>query len=166
MKCKKIKELILTDYLDGQMDEEQKKQIEKHLASCVHCKEYELVTRKTVIEPFSNTERLNPPEIIWHKIKEQIEEKQQQELSSPFADLIRRIKSLLYVPKPALAVATIVIVSLITVTIIRLPSKNQEIVKVSPENQVECVNYLISVFNQDSLDENNDFGTSIEEYFL
>ncbi len=166
MKCKKIKELILTDYPDGQMDEEQKKQIEKHLASCVHCKEYELVTRKTVIEPFSNTERLNPPEIIWHKIKEQIEEKQQQELSSPFADLIRRIKSLLYIPKPALAVATIVIVSLITVTIIRLPSKNPEVMKVNPEKQIECINHLISVFSQDSMNGNKDFGTSIEEYFL
>ncbi len=166
MNCKNVEELILTDYLDGQMDEGQKKQLEKHLASCVHCREYELAVRKTVIGPFDNSERVNPPAVIWHKIKEQIEEEQKEELTSPFADFIRSIKSLLYVPKPAFAVAMIVILLLVTVSVIKLPSKNQEIVKVDTENQVECITYLISVFDQDSANEDNDFETSIEEYFL
>jgi len=168
MNCKNVEDLILTDYPDGQMDEEQEKQIEKHLASCVHCREYELAVRKTVIVPFNNSERVNPPAVIWHKIKEQIEEEEEEEeeLTSPFADLIRRIKSLLYMPKPALAVATIVIILLVTVSIIKLPSKNQEIVKVDPENQIECITYLINVFDQDSVNEDSGFETSIEEYFL
>ena len=169
MNCEKVKELILTDYADRQVNEEQKEQIEKHLASCGHCKEYELAARKTVIDPFNNAERLNPPEAVWHKIKEKIEEKQLQELTSPFADLIRRIKSFLYVPKPALAVATIIVALLIMVTIIKLPSENQEIVKVNlenQENQIECMTHLLRMFNQDSMNENNGFGTSIEDYFL
>ncbi|MEE9605655.1 MAG: zf-HC2 domain-containing protein [Candidatus Scalindua sp.] len=165
MNCKKVKELILTDYLDGQVNEEQKRQIEKHLASCGPCKEYELLAKKTVIDPFNNAKRIRPSEVVWHKIKEQIEE-EQQELASPFADLIRRIKSFLYVPKPAFVVATIMVVLLIIVTIIKLPSEKQEIVKVSPEKQIECMTYLLRVFNQDSTNETNGFGTSIEEYFL
>lgn len=164
MNCKNVEDLILTDYLDGQMDDEKKKQLEKHLADCASCREYELIARKTVIGPFNDSERVNPPAVIWHKIKEQIEE--EEELTSPFADLIRRIKSLLYVPKPAFAVAAIVIILLITVSVIKLPSKNQEIVKVAPENQVECITYLISVFDEGPLNEDNDFETSIEEYFL
>ena len=98
-----------------------------------------------------------------------MEEKQLQELTSPFADLIRRIKSFLYVPKPALAVATIIVALLIMVTIIKLPSENQEIMKANlenQENQIECITYLLRVFNQDSMNENNGFGTSIEDYFL
>lgn len=165
MNCKKVKELILTDYLDGQVSEQQKKQIEKHLASCGPCKEYELLAKKTVIEPFNNAERLRPSEAVWHKIKEHIEE-EEQELTSPFADLIRRIKSFLYVPKPALVVATIIVVLLVIVTIVKLPSEKQEIVKVNSEKQIECMTYLLSVFNQDSTNEVNGFGTSIEEYFL
>ncbi len=167
MNCEKVKELIITDYLDRQVNEEQKEQIEEHLASCRHCKEYELAARKTVIDLFNNAERLRPPEAVWHKIKEKIEE--EQELTSPFADLIRRIKSFLYVPKPALAVATIIVALLIMVTIIKLPSENQEIMKANlenQENQIECITYLLRVFNQDSMNENNGFGTSIEDYFL
>ena len=34
MKCEYVKELILTDYLDGQLGKEQKTQIEKHLTIC------------------------------------------------------------------------------------------------------------------------------------
>ncbi len=165
MNCKKVKELILTDYLDRQVNEEQKKQIEKHLASCVNCKEYELAARKTVIEPFNKTERVNPPEEIWHKIKGQVEE-EQKELANPFTDFIHRIKSLLYVPRPVLAVPTIVIVLLIVVTIIYLPSKKQETLEVNPESRIESINYMMSVFNQDSMDEDNGIATDIEEYFL
>lgn len=167
MKCKRVKELILTDYLDGQANEEQKKNIEKHLASCGLCNEYELAVRETAFDPFINAERQNPPESAWHKIKEQIEEEQQRQgLTSPFADLIRRINPFVYVPKPALAVATIVIVLFVVIAIIKLPSEISEVVKVDTDNQIECMNYLLGVFDQDSITENNDFGTSIEEYFL
>ncbi len=79
MNCKNVEDFILTDYLDGQMDEEQKRRIGKHLASCVHCREYELAARKTVITPFNNSEKVNPPAELWYKIKEQIEEEEQQE---------------------------------------------------------------------------------------
>ncbi len=167
MNCKNVEDLILTDYLDGQMDEEQKKLIEKHLASCVHCREYVLTARKTVIAPFDNSERVNPPAVLWHKIREQIDEEEQPEaLTSPFADFIHSIKSLLYMPKPAFAVAMIVILLLVTVSVVKLPSKNQEIVKVDTENQVECITYLISVFDQDSMSEDDNFEDPIEEYFL
>ncbi len=166
MKCKKVKELILTDYLDGQANEEQKKNIEKHLSNCELCREYVLAVRKTAFNPFINAERQNPPEAVWHKIKEQIKDEQLQGLTMPFADLVRRIKSFAFAPKPALAFATIVIVIFVAVIIMKLPSENSEVVKVDTEKQIECMNYLLGVFDQDSMTENNDFGTSIEEYFL
>ena len=165
MNCKKVKELILTDYLDGQMDKEQETLIDNHLADCVDCMEYKLIVRKTAFSPFSNPERHKPPDALWHKIKEQIEE-EQQESTSPFADLIRKIGRLMYVPRPVFAVAAVAIILLITVTILKLPSRSQEIVEVTPEKQIECVNYLISVFDQDSTDEDDDFETFVDEYFL
>ncbi len=166
MKCDKVQELILTDYLDGQVNEEQKANIEKHLAGCVHCKEYELAARETVITPFNNTERLSPPEATWDKIRSQIEKEQLQERTNPFANLIRGIKSVLYIPKPAFAVATVAIVLLVIVTVVKLPSDNRKIVKLSTEEQIECMDYLLGAFNEELTDGNNDFGTSMEEYFL
>ncbi len=77
MKCEYVKELILTDYLDGQLEKEQKAQIEKHLTICKGCKEYELLTRTAVVEPFDNLEKQSPPEATWHNIRVQIEKEKQ-----------------------------------------------------------------------------------------
>ena len=167
MKCEYVKELILTDYLDGQLGKEQRTQIEKHLTICMDCKEYELLTRTAVVEPFNNLERHNPPEAAWHKIREQIEEKLPlQEPTNSFADLIRKVKTFLYIPKPAFVVTTIIVLLIAVITVIKLQPEDQKIVKVNPENQIECITYLITVFDQDTVNGNDDFGTSIEELFL
>jgi len=167
MKCEDVKELILTDYLDEQLGNEQEAQLEKHLAICRDCKEYELLTRTAVVEPFNNMERHNPPEAAWNKIREQIEEDLPlQEPTNPFADLIHKIKSALYIPKPAFVVAPIIVLILVVITFIKLPTEDQKIVKVNPESQIECITYLMSVFNQETMNGNDDFGTSIEELFL
>ncbi len=168
MKCEYVKELILTDYLDGQLGKEQKAQIDKHLTICRDCKEYELLTRTAVVEPFNNPERHNPPEAAWNKIREQIEEERLllQEPTNSFADFIRRIKTFLYIPKPAFVVTPIIVLILVVITVIKLPTEDKKIVKVNPESQIECINYLMSVFDQETMNGNDDFGTSIEELFL
>ncbi len=168
MKCEDVKELILTDYLDEQLGKEQKTQIEKHLAICRDCKEYELLTRTAVVDPFNNVKRHNPPEAAWHKIREQIEKEKlpRQGPTSSFADLINRVKTFLYIPKPAFVATTIAVLLLVVVTVIKLQPEDQKIVKVSPEKQIECIMYLISVFDQETINGNDDLGTSIEELFL
>ena len=167
MKCENVKELILTDYLDGQLGKEQKSQIEKHLTICRDCKEYELLTRTAVVEPFNNLERYNPPEAAWHKIREQIEEELPlQEPTNSFADLILKVKTFLYIPKPAFVVTTIIVLLIAVITVVKLQPEDQKIVKVNPESQIECITYLISVFDQETVNGNDDFGTSIEELFL
>jgi hypothetical protein len=167
MKCEYVKELILTDYLDEQLGKEQKTQIEKHLTICKGCKEYELLTRTAVVEPFNNLERHNPPEAAWHKIREQIEEELPlQEPTNSFADLILKVKTFLYIPKPAFVVTTIIVLLIAVITVMKLQPEDQKIVKVNPESQIECIAYLISVFDQETVNGNDDFGTSIEELFL
>ncbi len=167
MKCENVKELILTDYLDGQLGKEQKTQIEKHLTICKDCKEYELLTRTAVVEPFNNLERHHPPEAAWNKIREQIEDElPRQEPTNSFADFIRRIKTSLRIPKPAFIVTPIIVLVFVVITVIKLPTEDKKIVKVNPESQIECITYLMSVFDQETMNGNDDFGTSIEELFL
>ncbi len=167
MKCEHVKELILTDYLDEQLGKEQKAQIEKHLTICKGCKEYELLTRTAAVEPFDNLEKYSPPEATWNKIREHIEEELPlQEPTSSIADLINRIKTFLYIPKPAFVVTTMIVLLCAVITVIKLQPEDQKIVKVNPESQIECINYLITVFDQETMNGNDDFGTSIEELFL
>ncbi len=166
MKCKHVEELILTDYLDGQMGKEQKLQIEKHLTICKSCKEYELLARTAAV-PFNNLERYNPPEAAWHEIRKQIEDElPRQEPTSTFAGLIRGIKSFLHIPKPAFVVTTMAVLLFVVITVIKLSPEDQKVVKVDSESQIECITYLISVFDQEIVNKNDDFGTSIEELFL
>ncbi len=168
MKCEDVKELILTDYLDGQLGKVQKAHIEEHLAICSDCKEYELLTKTAVVDPFNNTERHNPPEAAWHNIREQIEKEKLplQEQTNSFADFVRMINSFLYIPKPALVATTIAAILLVVITVIKFQPEDQKIVKVSPEKQIECITYLISVFDQETVNGDDDFETSIEDLFL
>ncbi len=167
MKCENVKELILTDYLDGQLGKEMKAQIEKHLTICKGCKEYELLTRAAVVEPFDNLEKYSPPEETWNKIREQIEEELPlHEPTSSIADFINRVKTFLYIPKPAFVVTSILVLLLVGITVIKLQPDDQKTVQVDPESQIECINYLMTVFDQETVNGNDDFGTSIEDYFL
>ncbi len=87
-----------------------------------HCKEYELAARETVIVPFSGVEKLSPPEATWDIIRYQIEKEEQQleERTNPFANLIRGIKYVLYIPRPAITIAAVAMVLLVTLTVIKL----------------------------------------------
>jgi anti-sigma factor RsiW len=165
MQCKQIQELILTDYLDKRMNREQRKQLEAHLTGCSHCKEFEAMARRTVIEPLKNAERVEPPEALWHQIKEQIEQQEQGD-TNPFVDLIVRIKSFLHIPKPVFAAATIMAALLIAVVMIKSAPEKGEIPNLKLKEQIEYMAYLAEGSDQLSLDQDEDYGTSIEEYFL
>ena len=166
MKCENVKELILTDYLDGQLGKEQKSQIEKHLTICKGCKEYEFLTRTAAVEPFDNLEKHSPPEETWNKIREQIEEERPlHEPANSFADLILRIKSFLHIPKPAFVVTSILVLLLVGITVIKLKPDDQKVVQVDPESQIECINYLMTIFDQETVNGNDDFGTSYRRLF-
>ncbi len=80
--------------------------------------------------------------------------------------MIRKVKTFLYIPKPAFVVTTIIVLLIAVITVVKLQPEDQKIVKVNPESQIECINYLISVFDQETVNGNDDFGTSIEELFL
>ena len=60
MKCKKIREIILTDYIDGQLNEKQRSSLGLHLAECKGCKEFSTYAVKNIAGLFTNAERLIP----------------------------------------------------------------------------------------------------------
>ena len=104
MKCEKIQELILMDYLDGEMGAEQLEQVEKHLTACAHCREFETMAKQTVFEPFMNVERVSSPESVWYQIKKTIEVKGEEAVVASFFENLRALFS---VKRPVLALSII-----------------------------------------------------------
>jgi hypothetical protein len=164
MKCETAREWILSDYLDGQMSPEQKKAIETHLTGCIRCRDFEAAARKAVIEPFKGAARVSPPEALWHKIKERIKEEEGGKGRS--LDLISRMKTFLYFPKPAFILTTAVMIFFLAVILIKMPPKNKEAVSVNSKEQIEYMVDLVEGPNRLSMDWGEDYGTSMEEYFL
>ena len=165
MNCKKSRELILTDYLDDQMDEEGKMRIEEHLARCQSCKKFFLTAKKTADELFADAERTAPPEYIWRRVKETILAAERKK-AAPTGSLFERLKAFLYIPRPVLAVATIIILILAIGTMAGIRVSNREALHTGIQEQIEYLDYLAGASGDVLMDDNAGFGTPVEKYFL
>jgi predicted anti-sigma-YlaC factor YlaD len=167
MNCEKIQELILTDYLDGEMDEKQKEVILQHLANCADCQKFMVTAKITVNEPFSNVERINPDEFLWYKIKGVIEADKQRQ-SRPNRDILAMIRNRGRILIPAVIMAVVVIVVIWTdiVTIKQSPFYKTRTRDVSPEVSSGMNYYMENESVEYALMKNVNFETAIEEYFL
>jgi len=107
MRCKKIKELILSDYIDGELSERLKKKVEAHMAACPECRHlYEEVLGMSA-EPLRRSGLVRPPEELWDKIKEALAPEEKEDLLTV---LMENLHVFLTVRKPALAALTTVMV--------------------------------------------------------
>ena len=164
MQCKDAQELILTDYLDGDMNEEQKKGLKVHMADCPKCCEFAVHAESTVIAPFEDAPVQQPSPQVWQNIKESIEE--QQRATNPVADFFEKLKGIVFAPRPAFAFATVLVIALLTVKLFLPTDQSNQIVQVDVNGEeIEYVVYVMSDID-DSGDESDGYGTDIEEYFL
>ena len=84
MNCERAQEIILTDYLDQELDQRGLNEIERHLSGCAHCREFLTAARQATITPFSAPTKVKlPQDKIWQNIKNQIEEESQSEFVNP-----------------------------------------------------------------------------------
>lgn len=157
MNCKKARGLILTDYLDDQMNEKDKARIEEHLAGCHECKEFSIVAIKAGNTLFRGADRADVPEYLWRRVRETIlaEERGKKNF---FAALFGKLKAILYIPKPALAIVTVIVLLLAIGTAAKI--------KIDNKAESEYFDYLTADAADSSLNDNGAFGTSIEKYFM
>ncbi|MDD5669616.1 MAG: hypothetical protein PHE58_06280 [Candidatus Omnitrophica bacterium] len=165
MNCEKIQELILTDYLDGQMQGKQKECVEQHLLRCFRCREFLEHARKTVVEPFTRAGRDIPPEFIWARIRESIiAEKERPAYAVP--GFLEKLISRFRVLSPYPVIGTVIMAIFIIGIAIQFKTSTTARVKSEVQEQIE---YLVSVTEMtpgNSMNEKTGFGTVIEEYFL
>ncbi len=160
MSCKKIQELLMTDYLDGELDQMLCNRIRQHIDSCTHCQQFEQEVQK-IKAPFKKTRYIKPPVRLWQCIREKIMSEQMLPQGSLFECLVERLREFLFIrrqPVFATIALTIIIFALI---FIRMPA----------QKQIETDAWKVVAEDIGlRIDEENgaicDFGTDIEKYFL
>ncbi len=73
MNCDQIRDLILTEYLDGECSPEVKQKVEIHLSSCRVCAELAADARQVTVEPFIDIPTFKiSSERVWSALQQQI----------------------------------------------------------------------------------------------
>ena len=175
MECKHIREHLFTDYFDGEMKEANKLELEQHLTQCKECKEFACAVQKTVVAPTEQMKRFKAPERLWTNFKISIEEESRENVVSGF---IAKVQDLIFSHKPAFVFGTFA--CLVFMVLVLSPGRKQDnLVKVNSAqireiiqhqskerklNAAEQVEYVAYLFDETNSFE--EYGTSIEEYFL
>lgn len=152
MNCKKIREFIMTDYVDGEAGPELEREIRKHLAGCGGCREFESALQKKVIEPFKNAGKLEAPGIVWDNVREAIAAPEEEPVF-----IIRRPAFSL-----ALAAVAVILIAIFTMPFFTGPGPVASYI----EEQAGFFAYLDNGASGFTNGEDEGLGTAIEEYFL
>jgi anti-sigma factor RsiW len=163
MECKKIKELILTDYSDGEIDAGLKEEIEAHLAACAVCRQLAGALRKTVIEPFKKIEAVKPPDVIWYRITEAIMSEKERQPAGLFERVRDFLQGAYSVPRPVYATAAIMFVLLMAAVFARLPVQQQRVVNKYLQDEME---FVVNLKAEPTTAAYDSLATKIEKSFL
>lgn len=108
MRCERIRELILTDYMDRALDEKITSEVDRHILSCAACREFKRVADEKAAQPFKAVQKVEAPSYIWERVKQKIaaESAERSGALAGATDIIRSMFwSLGRIPRPAVAFA-------------------------------------------------------------
>lgn len=161
MNCKKIQELLMTDYIDGELNEKMQASILEHLATCDRCKRFEENLKEKVINPLKTVEKQYPSYFVWENIKNRIMKDRQSVSEKIDVAVTSKLSSIFKTLKPAFAVPAIAIAILVIIFVARPPLMSNGKLDAYIAEQTEFI------INLDSSEiDINGLGTSIEEYLL
>ncbi len=159
MKCARIQDLLKSDYLDAQLDQKLRLLVDSHLEKCPPCQALKKSLQEQRISLRAIKQKDVPPE-IWQNIQSAIIEEQLKEPGNIFGLTREILKMVFSIPRPAFALAgalAVVVLAFVLGQMI-LGSRNPLTATTAEDALAE---YRI---NGDTYTQN--FGTSIEEYFL
>lgn len=165
MKCDQIQEVLLTDYLDQELNGTRLKEVEAHLAACSACREFLNAVKASIEFPLQKSSRIElSKDVIWQNIKSQIQPEYSQRPS--FLDhLLNGFRGWTTLAR-TLSVFTAMVIIVAAVVFIKpnsvqVANNTQEI---NEEKEV-LLAYVEDELMFDDGDENG-YNTMIEEYFL
>ncbi|MDD5492988.1 MAG: zf-HC2 domain-containing protein [bacterium] len=74
MKCNKYRDIIITDYVDGELNEREKQEIDRHVRDCASCRAFAAAVSAVTIEPLRKTMPEEPPAFLWTRIQSRLEQ--------------------------------------------------------------------------------------------
>ncbi len=162
MKCARVKDLM-TDYIDGEVSEVLRKEIEGHLETCPDCRSTERSLR-AAIEPLRGAKKFDAPEEVWQRIKETIG-RESETRAHPFP--ASEWTALLRIRRPALVLAA----AMVFICITALVFEKTIVIRKIAESYVEEGALFLSQLEKDAPEgdwdsEERGLGTSIEKYLL
>ena len=164
-KCKEIKELIITDYLDNEISPKDRARLNIHFSRCKGCKEFYEQVKSKLIQPFAAVGKQDAPESIWQNVKQAIIA-EQQEKPSVVGSLLSKLRSLIFVRRPAFAISTVMALVLIVGVVIKVRLNSADGLSGSTQTQMENLAYSMEMPFAALLNDGYSLGTPMEEYFL
>lgn len=161
MKCERIQEVLLTDYIDGYLDEKSTQVVNDHLSGCPRCREFLAVVKIAAVKPFSDAKKVNPPAGLWLKIKERVETDQQNVRENLFDQFVGNLRKTFFEPKPVFAFALVLMLLFLGGITTKIISS-----QISKSEQMEYLAFLTQPSDDTAISEEKGLGTFIEQYFL
>jgi anti-sigma factor RsiW len=157
MDCKKIEEIIFTDYIDGKLTAEAMEDIDRHIASCGKCRALK-TGLSSVGSVFKGDVRPEVPSGLWEKIRSEItagagQEKAAHSVFASFGGLFVRLR-------PAMVAATAALIVLMALVAIRLAPGWRGAETTASED------YIYSMADLNMNGDDYDLQTGAESYFL
>jgi hypothetical protein len=167
MKCDKARDLILTEYIDGEISGKLKQELEDHLLQCISCRELLVLSKTKVEDVFDNAQVQETPEYVWHRIKDKIVH---QNIGVHKITLTGFITGLFKAPKLQLALAALIFMIMTTITFKIMGNPDDQVAKIiknNPDNtETTYIAFLMGYEESDEGQSTTGYGTYIEEYFL
>lgn len=117
--CENIKEILITDYVDGELSREQMKAIDEHLSACPNCRQFKEELIQNIVNPFKAIDNATPPEYVWQNIRTAIAENSSVK-NNVLLDFFKRHMSL-----PVISAATAAVILVLgSFLYFNQPSKN------------------------------------------
>jgi hypothetical protein len=91
MQCAKIKDIIITDYIDNELDAKTRADIDSHLEACSECRAFKEDVFNTAVKPFRRPTLEPVPAFIWGSIRNKIAESSLKERQLP-SDIFSLLK--------------------------------------------------------------------------
>ncbi len=159
-KCEQFKDLILTDYIDAELDRDSAGNLENHLLDCSDCRAFFKEFKNNVAMPFQQAPHQPVPAEIWDTIKKNIEDENQR--TNPIADLIDRLRGLIVFPKMVPVFASFALMFLAGSATL----ETMHVQQAQAKDQGEYLVSLLSTADASNPSDSNSGSTPIEHYFL
>ncbi|MBI4711031.1 MAG: zf-HC2 domain-containing protein [Candidatus Omnitrophica bacterium] len=121
MECKKVQDRLITEYVDKELGLEENTEVERHLTTCLDCREFFQVVQRNSLIPFGGTEEMQPDGAVWERIQERIEAERARSRGW-FGGLVDALAPLLRMPQPVFRAAFVTALILVVVVLAKWPS--------------------------------------------